>query len=398
MKKQDQKRLDEALDKALAPPRQKPKQNLDALLNEYDDERSPSIAGNRPKGIPAGIPIAIPESIPSAIPESIPSRALRKRGPKDEEESAVETAIAEQITPLDATHTGSERSIYSIMYRETISKGLSERHFGPAELMKKSGIRSRNTVHKALYGLQEKFSIEVISETKGNPIGPRYRVYRPQEIERRRKVEGIKIDTQTKKIVERGGVPAGIPDGIPAAIPKNWDTTIPEIGIPTIPNFGIVYKRVNKSDVEPDSNPPSSSISSAGEDDERFALSELNKIFSEATVKLTGSAPRPADRERWAELARVLVSELEIAAARTTISSVPSFLAEHLRRRLWKLDKQQALAEGRELPDEAIKTAPEVDASQCPDCAGSGWHYPEGLDKGVRKCRHERLNVSHQDD
>jgi hypothetical protein len=396
MKKQDQKRLDEALDKALAPPRQKPKQNLDALLDEYDDERSSSIAKNDPKGIPASIPTTIPEGIPSGIPESIPSRAARKKAPKDEEEPAVEALTSEQFTPLDATHTGSERSIYSIMYRETISKGISERHFGPAELMKKSGIRSRNTVHKALYGLQEKFSIEVIAETRGNPIGPRYRVYRPQDIERRRKDEGIKIDTQSKKIVERGGVPAGIPSGIPAAIPKNWDTTIPEIGIPTIPKIGIVYKRVNKSYVEPDTASPSSSISSAEADDERFALSELNKIFSEATLKITGSTPRSADRERWAELARVLVSELEIAAGHTTISSVPSFLAEHLRRRLWKIDKQQAQAEGRELPDQAINTLQSPDASQCPDCAGSGWHYPQGLDKGVKRCQHERLTTRQQ--
>ena len=391
MKKQDQKRLDEALDKALAPPRQKPRQNLDALLDEYDDER-PSFSAKEAKGIPASIPATIPTSIPASISETNPKTRVHKNVAKEEEAAAAETAVLEQITPLDATHTGSERSIYSIMYRETISKGISERHFGPAELMKKSGIRSRNTVHKALYGLQEKFSIEVISEMKGNPIGPRYRVYKPQEIERRRKVEGIKIDPQTKKIVERGGSPSEYP----SEYPKNWDTTIPEIGIPTIPKIGIVYKRENKFDVEPDYASPSSSISSAGEDDERFALSELNKIFSEATLKVTGNLPRPADRERWAELARVLVSELEIASARTTISSVPSFLAEHLRRRLWKIDKQQAQAEGRELPDETIRTASSPDASKCPDCAGTGWHYPEGMEKGVKKCRHENPSMSQE--
>src|SRR5205085_3217470 len=37
MKKTDRKRLDAALDKALAPPRKMPKQALDNLLDEYDD-------------------------------------------------------------------------------------------------------------------------------------------------------------------------------------------------------------------------------------------------------------------------------------------------------------------------------------------------------------------------
>src|SRR3712207_6184152 len=37
MKKTDRKRLDDALDKALAPPRKMPKQALDNLLDEYDD-------------------------------------------------------------------------------------------------------------------------------------------------------------------------------------------------------------------------------------------------------------------------------------------------------------------------------------------------------------------------
>jgi hypothetical protein len=105
-----------------------------------------------------------------------------------------------------------------------------------------------------------------------------------------------------------------------------------------------------------------------------------------------GKPTTAAERERWGELADVLIAELKIAAARTSVSSVPAFLAEHLRRRLWKIDKKQARAEGRELPDEAA-SAPQsaVDASSCPDCGGLGWWYPEGEGKGVAKCKHARL-------
>ncbi|MBA3438369.1 MAG: hypothetical protein H0T92_00670 [Pyrinomonadaceae bacterium] len=32
-----------------------------------------------------------------------------------------------------------------------------------------------------------------------------------------------------------------------------------------------------------------------------------------------------------------------------------------------------------------------VDASQCPDCRGTGWWYPKGPEKGIARCKHERL-------
>jgi hypothetical protein len=125
--------------------------------------------------------------------------------------------------------------------------------------------------------------------------------------------------------------------------------------------------------------------------DDDAALAGLNASLKSATKEITGKDLSPADRERWREVADVLVAELKIAAARTTVSSVPAFLAEHLRRRLWKIDKKQAHLEGRELPDENVSQIPSVDASKCPDCGGSGWWYPEGESKGVAKCKHGKL-------
>jgi hypothetical protein len=54
-----------------------------------------------------------------------------------------------------------------------------------------------------------------------------------------------------------------------------------------------------------------------------------------------GREPSPAERARWKEVAELLATELEIAASRTTITSAPAFLAEHLRRRLRKTDARQ---------------------------------------------------------
>jgi hypothetical protein len=127
--------------------------------------------------------------------------------------------------------------------------------------------------------------------------------------------------------------------------------------------------------------------------DDDAALAGLTAAFKDLTKEITGRDLSLAENDRWRELAEVLAAELRIAAARTTVSSVPAFLAEHLRRRLWKIDKKQARAEGRELPDEAVAQAHTVDTSQCPDCAGSGWWYPEGESKGVAKCKHEKLKA-----
>jgi hypothetical protein len=125
--------------------------------------------------------------------------------------------------------------------------------------------------------------------------------------------------------------------------------------------------------------------------DDDAALAGLAASLKSATKEITGKNLLPIDKERWREVADVLVAELKIAAARTAVSSVPAFLAEHLRRRLWKIDKKQAHAEGRELPDETVSQMPSADVSKCPDCGGSGWWYPDGESKGVARCKHEKL-------
>jgi hypothetical protein len=105
--------------------------------------------------------------------------------------------------------------------------------------------------------------------------------------------------------------------------------------------------------------------------------------------EISGQESSKAKAARWAEVAEVLMTELKIAAGRTTVSSVPAFLAEHLRRRLWKKEKRQIEAEAAE--QKASTPAQKMDASKCPDCFGTGMHYPEGFDKGVARCPHSKL-------
>lgn len=68
-------------------------------------------------------------------------------------------------------------------------------------------------------------------------------------------------------------------------------------------------------------------------DDEAFAA--MIEVLTKMSEKINGKPPHKNQTENWQELAEILVMELEIAAARTdTISNVPAFLTEHLRRRL----------------------------------------------------------------
>jgi hypothetical protein len=122
------------------------------------------------------------------------------------------------------------------------------------------------------------------------------------------------------------------------------------------------------------------------DDDDGFA--DFVATMKKAAKELTGREPLAMESSRWGELAEVLATELKIAAGRTTISSVPAFLAEHLRRRLWKKEKRQLEDEGGEL---TANSAQKVDAAKCPDCFGAGMWYPEGFDKGVARCQHEKL-------
>jgi hypothetical protein len=48
-------------------------------------------------------------------------------------------------------------------------------------------------------------------------------------------------------------------------------------------------------------------------------------------------------------------------------------------------------------PDATIPTS-NLDTSQCPDCHGSGFFYPKGIEGGVARCKHEQLSEKEKQD
>jgi hypothetical protein len=129
---------------------------------------------------------------------------------QDKEENAVQsTAVAKptavtSVTTVDTvggTHTESEQIVYSIMYRDTISKGKNEGYFSLRKLMKKTGIGSDKTVFNALKGLRNKLSIKMVEHSNNKPIGTLYKIFTPKEIFKLRNDNGIIIDINRKRIV-----------------------------------------------------------------------------------------------------------------------------------------------------------------------------------------------------
>jgi hypothetical protein len=259
-------------------------------------------------------------------------------------DAPVENIVESQREPprtspqyLDATHTASEQRVYSVMYRETVSRGIKERHFGPKELCEKTGIRSDRTIRTALDGLISKLSVEIVSHLNGSPLGPRYRVFEPKEIVSRRKAAGIEIDPQSKRIITPVTTPV---DTAATTGDKSYrGTGVDSTGVTGVEVAGVSNKYRNDIGGGGESAAGSSSNSTAGADDEAFAA--LVKKLRTASREVSGKEPSRADAERWAEVAELLVTELKVAASRTSVTSAPAFLAEHLRRRLRKADSRQ---------------------------------------------------------
>jgi hypothetical protein len=282
----------------------------------------------------------------------------------------VANSIVRQAVPsgIFGEQGGKSKELYDTLYALTRGAIVPKRkiRIPKDQLMKKAGIGSEVTLRKNLVRLR---AANLIKESivPGTHGGNEYEVFMPEEV-------GL-----------TGSTPSTPSSGGTASNPPQMREAVEALGSrgssPTL--------SLDNSTISSD---PKTFLKDLRTVDDDAALAGLNSVLKAAVQELTNKEISLTETDRWRELGEVLVAELKIAAARTTVSSVPAFLAEHLRRRLWKIDKKQARAEGTELPDDTFKSSPSVDAAKCPDCGGSGWWYPEGEAKGVAKCRHEKLN------
>jgi hypothetical protein len=262
---------------------------------------------------------------------------------------------------------GTSKKLYDALYLRTRGAVVPVRTIQATrrELMSWSGIRSKNTIAINLQILTS-VGLVVRNLELGDHGGSLYEINLPEEL--------------------------GYPN------PPQPSPTLPN---PTQPNptqklgrdptqvLGRVGEGNLVDSISTYAFPKTSFKTDEKNDDDDDAFASLCGLLRETTREVTGKNPSPSERQRWRELGEVLTTELKIAAARTTVSSVPSFLTEHLRRRLWKVDRKQ----GREASSaEELKPASGEQARNCPDCGGTGFYYPEGYEGGVAKCRHARLS------
>lgn len=113
---------------------------------------------------------------------------------------------------------------------------------------------------------------------------------------------------------------------------------------------------------------------------------KANRVFAKYS-ELTGKPVTQKDRDAYGEVAHldytIIISGLETAIRRATAagSRVNSFrYANNCILDIGRLGAQVAAA------------GPPADYSQCPDCSGSGFYYPDGPNGGVARCKHDKLS------
>ncbi len=255
---------------------------------------------------------------------------------------------------------GKAMELYGALWKETRGAVVPRRkaRMPKDRLMQLSGIGSEVTLRKNLSKLRASGLVveTVIAGTRG---GNEYEVFQPEEIGARRGDRGSTPSSDSFPRQHREGLEA--PDATGSSPGANAAAA-------SVSDSG------NTFSLRPSSN----------DDDEAFA--SLLRVMK-------GEVGRRLDSAPLAELAEMLAAEFKLAAGRTGVVSNPSaFFLEHMRRRLWKKDKRQLDGEenaAAEVPQPKVK----VDASKCPDCFGTGMWYPEGFDKGVVRCRHEKLGA-----
>jgi hypothetical protein len=333
MKKKQRQAISESLSKALETPKRRPSPALNDILSQYapppaappepspdevqatrlnsaqpDSTRLNSTHISQPRAKPAQRPIA-PERDFNRRPNSLERDALPK-----------------------GLFPGTSKKLYDALYLRTRGAVVPVRSIQATrtEVMRWAGIGGLNTFlshikHLTRVGLiVRRFEI-------GNKEGAVYEVRIPEELNL---PDSTQLDSTQLDSTQDNSTPNRVHDSTQKLMRVESSNPVE-----------------NK---ETSTDPKTSFKTKDQDDDETFA--ELTRKLREAARELTGKDA--AEGERWSEVADIIVAELRNAAARTTVSSVPSFLAEHLRRKFAR--STEGKREGkRAVVTEAAPLAPE---------------------------------------
>jgi hypothetical protein len=254
---------------------------------------------------------------------------------------------------------GASKRLYDALYLRTRGAYQASRTVQATrkELMQWSGIKNIKTVNEHLKKLAGQGLIKRMNFI-GEHEGSTYEVFLPEEVYLDQTQTSATPDPNRKTVLDQDQKTVWVGSGNPV---ENKDTS---------------------------ASPKTSFKTNTEIDDEAFA--EFTQVMRQTVRNITGKPTSSTDATRWRELAELLTTEFKIAAARTTVSNAPAFLTEHLRRRLWKMDKKQMGGERKAASDEKPSVSAEL-TKDCPDCGGTGFYYPKGFECGVARCKHEQL-------
>ena len=338
-----------------------PPRPADDLFNPFAEAKAHEVAKTHPTPPQVASP-QVTSPHPTPIAEIAPVKDFNRRA-----NSLERDALPAGLFP------GTSKKLYDALYLRTRGAVVPTRTIRARkkEMMRWAGIGSENTMDAHL---RHFLSLGLLKRTfdAGDNTGAVYEVFIPEEL-------------------GHPTPPHPTPEQVTPPHPTSGQKLPP--GSPQNLGWGGVGQTVETIERY---SPPNTSFNTNTEKDDDEAFAKLNNRLRNATREITGKGPSVGDADRWDQLAELLVTELKIAAGRTHISSVPAFFTEHLRRRLWKKETRQLEEEGKPGAPERQHIA-EVDASQCPDCFGTGMWYPEGFDRGVARCRHEKLSAATSD-
>jgi hypothetical protein len=222
--------------------------------------------------------------------------------------------------------TGKSKQIYDCLYAMTRGAIVPVRSVRIAmeRLMVKADIGSDRTLRKNLARL-EGVGLVTIKQIGGTQGGNEFTVFLPEEIS----FATTPTTSTTPTTLHHHDHPLQ--------------------NVPVVPVVESDSGRGGLNDENKDSLPKLNTLINTNtdkKDDEAFA--GMVEMLKQAAKKITGKEPTVVEADRWQEVGELLAVELQVAASRTTVSSAPAFLFEHLRRRLRKADARQIEQEVRE--------------------------------------------------
>jgi hypothetical protein len=200
---------------------------------------------------------------------------------------------------------GKSKQIYDFLYLQTRGAIQPKRSFRitKTRLMRASDVGSERTLLKNLAHLRAVGFIK-ITEFDGQHGGNEYEVLLPEESH-----PTPPTARQSPNPLQKVGTLPPVESGVG--------------GVSQIEENKTIYSSAKTS------------FKDIKESDDEFALAGFTAKLESVSRKLTNKGLSKIDNEKWSELAELLAMELEIAVARTkSVSNIPAFLTEHLRRRL----------------------------------------------------------------